>query len=119
MGYANISGIDPYTHVKYEQMTGLKCRQLSFVDIVNGELDEERYDAIVISYALHLVKESMLHSFCQKIAQLAKKLIVISPHKFPVMKEHYGWKEIENSVMDRIHLRVFTSSEYVDSVEAE
>jgi ubiquinone/menaquinone biosynthesis C-methylase UbiE len=40
MGYSNITGIDPYTHVKYEQMTGLKCRQLTFVDIVNGDLDE-------------------------------------------------------------------------------
>lgn len=40
MGYNNISGMDPYTHVKYEEMTGLKCSQLNFVDIVNGELDE-------------------------------------------------------------------------------
>lgn len=94
LGYNNITGIDPYTHLKYEEMTGLKCRQLNFVDIVNGELDEERYHIVIISYALHLVKESMLHSFCQKLAQMSKQLIIISPHKFPVMKEHFGWKEI-------------------------
>lgn len=40
MGYTNISGIDPYTHVKYQEITGLKCRQLNFVDIVNGQLDQ-------------------------------------------------------------------------------
>jgi hypothetical protein len=75
-------------------MTGLQCKQLTFVDILNGQLDEEKYDVIIVSYALHLVKESMLYNFCQKLTQLAKRLIIISPHKFPVMKEHYGWKEI-------------------------
>jgi len=75
-------------------------------------MDEDRYDVIIISYALHLVKESMLHSFCHKLASLAKRLIIISPHKFPVMKETFGWKEIENSVMDRIHFRVYDSLEY-------
>lgn len=55
----------------------------------------------------------MLHNFCQKLAQISKKLLIISPHKFPVMKETFGWKEVENTVMDRIHLRVYTSFEYI------
>lgn len=92
IGYKNITGIDPYTHLKYEEMTGLACKQFSFVDILEGALDDQRYDVIIVSYALHLVKETMLHSFCHKMAQISKKLIIISPHKFPIMKEHFGWK---------------------------
>jgi ubiquinone/menaquinone biosynthesis C-methylase UbiE len=86
LGYNNITGVDPYTHLKYEEMTKLKCPPHSFIDILNGALDEERYDAIIVSYALHLVKESMLHNFCHKLAEISKKLIIVSPHKFPIMK---------------------------------
>lgn len=68
IGYTNFEGIDPYTYEVYEQKTGLKCEKHSFVDIVEGALDQKQYDAIIISYALHLVKESMLYEFCQKLA---------------------------------------------------
>lgn len=92
LGYKKIQGIDPYTFAKYKEMTGLDCGTFTFVDILEGALDEQRFDAIIVSYALHLVKESMLHNFCHKLASISKKLIIISPHKFPIMRETFGWK---------------------------
>lgn len=56
----------------------------------------------------------MLHSFCEKLAQISRKLIVISPHKMPVMSEAWGWKELEHSVMERIHFRAYESYEYLE-----
>ena len=109
LGYNNIVGVDPYTHEKYTEVTGLPCGKETFLDILNGALDDSRFDVIVVSYALHLVKEGMMHDFCRKMAELSPKLIIISPHKFPVMKESYGWKEVENTVLDRVHMRVFDS----------
>jgi hypothetical protein len=35
---------------------------------------------------MHLVKETLLHDFCNKLAELGKLLVIISPHKFPVIK---------------------------------
>ena len=48
-----------------------------------------------------------MHDFCNKLGEMARKLLVIAPHKFPAMKESYGWKEVEHFVLDRVHLRVF------------
>ncbi len=67
IGYKNFAGIDPYTYEVYEQKTGLKCDKFTFLDIVNGALEGQKYDAVIISYALHLVKETMLYDFCQKL----------------------------------------------------
>ena len=80
------------------------------MDILNGSLDAEHYDCIICSYAMHLVKESLLHDFCNKLAKLSDKLIIISPHKLPKMKETYGWKEEQASVLDKVHFRVFSST---------
>ena len=41
----------------------MKCDTHNFVDILNGALEEQRYEGIIVSYALHLVKEFMLHGF--------------------------------------------------------
>jgi SAM-dependent methyltransferase len=116
LNYKNIAGVDPYTFAKYKEVTGLPCAEHTFLDILNGAMDGHHFDAIVISYALHLVKEGMMHDFCSKLTELCDKLLVIAPHKFPVMKETYGWREVEHFVLDRVHLRVF---EKVKSVEEE
>jgi hypothetical protein len=63
---------------------------------------------------MHLVKESLLHDFCNKLAEMSKFLIIISPHKFPILKPNYGWEEIESSVLDKIHFRVFKSYQFED-----
>ena len=107
LGYKNIYGIDPYTFEKYQEVTNIPCGKSTFIEILDGAIDDLKFDVIVISYALHLVKEGMMHNFCNKLAELAKKLIVISPHKFPVMKETFGWKEMEHFVLDRVHFRAF------------
>lgn len=36
----------------------------------------------------------MLYDFCQKLAENTDLMIVVAPHKFPLMKDHYGWKEV-------------------------
>ena len=34
----------------------------------------------------------MRHDFCNKLGEMARKLLIIAPHKFPAMKKSYGWK---------------------------
>lgn len=48
-----------------------------------------------------------MNDFCNKLADLSRKLIIISPHKFPKMKEHYGWRELEAMALDKIHFRAY------------
>lgn len=54
-----------------------------------------------------------MHDFCSKLSEMAEFLIIISPHKLPVMKESYGWEQVEDSVLDKIHFRVFKSYNFV------
>ena len=95
-------------------MTGLDCDTFTFLDILNGALDDRRYEAVIISYALHLVKESMLHAFCSKLAEISKTLIIISPHKFPKMTGSSGWTEVDTFVLDRVHFRAYHSYRFVE-----
>ena len=79
------------------------------MDIISDCFEGKTFDCIICSYAMHLVKESLLHDFCNKLSEISRKLIIISPHKFPIMKESYGWKLEEATVQDKIHFRYFTS----------
>ena len=66
--------------------TGCECDKYSFMDILGDCYEGRKFDCIICSYAMHLVKESLLHDFCNKLTEIGNKLIIISPHKFPIIK---------------------------------
>ena len=79
------------------------------MDIISDCYEGQYFDCIICSYAMHLCKESLLHDLCNKLSELADFFIIISPHKFPLMKGTYGWEEIETFIQDKIYFRGFKS----------
>lgn len=110
MGFQNVSGIDPFTTNAYKYRTGLKVESFTFNDIAAfGILYDRYYNAIVCSYAMHLCQLQLLKLLCIQLSLVSKYLIIVSPHKLPVINDEYGWKLVENIVSNRVHVRIFHS----------
>ena len=93
-----ITATDPYTAPAYLQRTGLTCLPLSFADIASGKLPETAllYDFVIISFALHLLTEnSQLWALLSTLADRARYLLVLAPHKKPAIKPEWGWTRID------------------------
>lgn len=106
----NIIGVDPYTYELYEKNTGNECLKLTFKDIVNGKLNDKKFDTIICSYALHLCKASMLPTLLWQLGQSTDKLIVISPHKRPDCNNISGWVLEHESKENRTTVKIYKKS---------
>lgn len=85
-----INGCDKYLDERYEFETGLNCFPYSFEDVANFSHTLPKYDLIVISYAIDLVKESYLDNFLYSLSQLTNKLLIIRPNNH--LLDSYCWK---------------------------
>lgn len=103
-GFKNIFGIDPYFSEIYQQKTKEICYKKDFKDIVVSN-DIEKCDLIICSFALHLCEKSLLPQLLFKLSQIGKKLIIITPHKNPVIKN--SWLLEEEVIKERVRMRVF------------
>lgn len=57
---------------------------------------------------MHLADDSLLPGLCMQLAMIAKYLIILSPHKRPVIK--WGYKELDEIVKDKTHARYYEST---------
>ncbi|CAD7935921.1 unnamed protein product [Amoebophrya sp. A120] len=94
-----------------------RCLPLSFQDILQGKLalvtssfgsgaessvDNSRaaadlnnnFDLIVCSYALHLCPQDQLPMVALLLSDVAKFLLIVTPHKRPVLKPEWGWVRV-------------------------
>lgn len=104
----NVEGIDPYTYELYTSETGRACHKMNFVDIIKNGLPG-KYDVVFCSFAMHLAKVSQLPVLANRLSLDVSKLIVITPHKRPNIKEEYGWKLEEEEIYERVRLRKYAS----------
>ena len=107
---------DPFTYNAYLNRTGMKAYKYTFEDIQNGILwellndkDYDHYSLIICSYALHLCEETRLLSVCYCLSMVGDKLLIITPHKRPVIDEKMGWKLLYDNVFDKVRLRLYQS----------
>jgi hypothetical protein len=105
LGFRELRGIDPYTADAYRERTGRQATQLDFDAIGQGALLGQRFDWIVCSFALHLLAPSKLPSVVWQLAQSAPNLLVLSPHKRPVLSAHWGFELRVEQVERRVRLR--------------
>ena len=108
----NIEGLDPYTAPAYKKNTGKECLVYDFKDIVQGALQNRRYDTIICSYAMHLCEESMLNKLLYQLSLIANTLIIITPHKRPEVKN--WWKEVKSFKHKGIALKIYKTEEFDD-----
>lgn len=104
-----IDGIDPFTGDAYTRATGLPCEPLTFEQIAGGALRDRRYSLVVCSFAMHLCPESMLPALGTGLAQIAPRLLILTPHKRPTLRESHGWTLANESTRDRVRARLYTS----------
>lgn len=109
LGYKDIDACDAYSCEYYQKETNRKCKIVSFDDIINGKLDNKKYDTIVCCFALHLLEESKLPIFLYKLTQISKQLLILSPHKRPEIREEFGWSLQNEIVIDKVRTRLFNN----------
>ncbi len=107
LGAATIDGIDPYTGAAYQARTGQAAEGLSFEQIVEGALSGRTYSLIVCSFALHLLTASRLPALLFRLAEVAPRLLILTPHKRPEIKEAWGWTLEDELMIERVRGRVY------------
>ena len=105
LGAARVDGIDPYTGAAYLARTGQAAEPLTFEDVAGGALAGRRYSLIVCSYALHLAEPSRLPGIAWALAQVAPALLILTPHKRPVIRAEWGWRLEGEIVVERVRAR--------------
>ncbi len=67
---------------------------MKFEDIADGSL-EGTFDVIVCSYAMHLLDTSLLFALLWQLRSNSNLLIIVTPHKRPVITREMGWALLE------------------------
>jgi SAM-dependent methyltransferase len=112
LGAARIDAIDPFTADAYQQRTGAACEPLDFAAIATGALGDRRYSLIVCSFALHLCEPSRLPVLAQQLSLLAPNLLILTPHKRPILRPEWGWDTIAERVTWRVRGRYHHSTAF-------
>lgn len=90
LNYENIIGSDPFTFLLYEKLTCKKCFNFTFDDLVRGKhlnvWYEKQFSTIICSFALHLQPEKKLYPLVSALFFLTDTLLVITPHKRPILE---------------------------------
>lgn len=105
-----LDAIDPYTYEAYEAAMQRPCQRRSFIDIAATGLSRHDYDVVICSFALHLAPPSVLYAVCVQLALSARYLIIITPHKRPVVEEYMGWTLQHEVVQDKVRQRIYINN---------
>jgi len=89
LGYENMEGADPYTWKKYHALTAQHSYNLSFQDVIRGQL-EGRFSAIISSFAMHLVPPKNLYMLVHELFRHTDTVVIITPHKQPKLEKIKG-----------------------------
>lgn len=100
-----ITACDPYTHAAYEARTSRPCERWSFDDIAAGALAGRSFSLVVCSFALHLCEPSRLPGVCWQLSQVSRDLLVLTPHKRPVIRAEWGWQLSRETLFQRVRAR--------------
>lgn len=89
MGFNHTTGSDPYTRKAFKKRTGKTALSLTFDDVIRQGLDQS-YSSVICSFAMHLCPVEKLYPLSLQIFQFTKQLIIITPHKRPVLEKLDG-----------------------------
>ena len=110
LGAADVGGIDPYTAEAYQRRVGKPAEVLGFEDVAAGALAGRRYTLVVCSFALHLCEPSRLPAVAYQLSLIAPALLILTPHKRPVIRPQWGWELVGERVTERVRARFYRSA---------
>jgi 2-polyprenyl-3-methyl-5-hydroxy-6-metoxy-1,4-benzoquinol methylase len=111
VGAKCVEGIDPYTHEAYKERTKQTAKQITFEDVARGALSKKSYSLIVCSFALHLIEKSKLHGVLFQLSLITPNLLILTPHKRPVITTKMGWHLEKETELSRIKARLYRSQQ--------
>lgn len=116
MEFDGMEGCDPFTHKLYGKRTKRPCHKWDFKDIMRGKLIGE-YSSIICSFGLHLADPKDLYALCQRLFTCSPQLVIITPHKRPVLEEIAGVEKVyEDFVLTerqkKVRLKVYSQIVY-------
>jgi SAM-dependent methyltransferase len=107
LGAGQIDGIDPYTGAAYRARTGQPAAALRFEDIAAGAWQGHTYSLIVCSFALHLLPVSWLPAVLAQLRENADCLLLLTPHKRPIIRTEWGWRLHDEFVWEKVRARCY------------
>jgi hypothetical protein len=107
LGHTNIDAADPFTGDLYTSKTGRQCLTLGFEDIAIGGLAGKNYATVICSYAMHLPAPSRLPRLLWALREVADALLILSPHKRPVIRPAWGWTLAGSLYESRVRVRYY------------
>lgn len=107
LGARQIDGIDPYTADAYAARTGAAAERFSFEDVAAGALAGRSYSLVVCSFALHLCEPSRLPVVAQQLSLVGDALLILTPHKRPLIQPNWGWHLRVEMVVERVRARMY------------
>lgn len=105
-----IDACDAFTIEAYAHRTGRPCERLSFEDIAAGTMRGNRYTLIGCSFAMHLCGVTQLPTLLLELSQIARQLVILSPHKRPIIRDGWGWRLVGSFLEQRVHVRLLEST---------
>ena len=116
LGYELTVGCDPYTYEAYKAATGLSCLRYTFDELLRGQLTGD-YSSIICSFALHLCPEEKLYPLTYALFNLSPVLVIITPHKRPVLEGFKGVSLVKRTVVStarkkRVSLKIYTMPQH-------
>lgn len=110
LGMSDVDGVDPFTYAAFEERTGKVAERYRFEEVAAGCLAERRYDLIVCSFAMHLLEVSRLPALCDALSRISPRLVILTPHKRPLIKSQWGWELDFELLEDRVRARAYAST---------
>jgi hypothetical protein len=109
LGAGRVDAADPYTHEAYASRVGRPAERLGFEDVAAGALAARRYTLVVCSFALHLCETSRLPAVAYQLSLVAPDLLLLTPHKRPIIRPEWGWALAGERVVQRVRSRWYRS----------
>lgn len=109
-GATQISAIDPFTFDAYSARTGSPAERFTFEQIAEGAISSQCYSLIVCSFAMHLCEPSRLPALTMQLSLIAPSLLILTPHKRPIIRSGWGWNIPQEFVVQRIRARLYNST---------
>eukprot|EP00930_Biecheleria_cincta_P105948 TRINITY_DN9907_c1_g1_i1.p1 TRINITY_DN9907_c1_g1~~TRINITY_DN9907_c1_g1_i1.p1 ORF type:complete len:401 (-),score=57.55 TRINITY_DN9907_c1_g1_i1:127-1329(-) len=98
-----LEAADPFNSDSYLLRTGRRAHLWSFEDVAEGVLAakcrevetgllEPAFDLVLCSFAMHLLKDPMLHKTLQALSEASRLLLIVSSREEPIVRhEESGW----------------------------